>query len=78
MLRAMNAWQLPRIIMHIPDRFEFHYVQNGVKKSVTLLTEALFKQPINVESPNRSTAPRTVAQTRTDVQRPTRGQVDWR
>ncbi|MEE5172234.1 hypothetical protein V2K54_00820 [Pseudomonas alliivorans] len=31
--------------MHIPARFEFHYVQNGVKKSVTILTERLFKKP---------------------------------
>ena len=32
--------------MNIPDHFEFHYVQNGVKKSVTLLTEALFRDPL--------------------------------
>ncbi|MBA1228556.1 hypothetical protein G7013_02690 [Pseudomonas viridiflava] len=31
--------------MNIPARFEFHYVQNGVKHSVTLLTATLFKQP---------------------------------
>jgi len=30
--------------MNIPARFEFHYVQNGVKKSVTLFTQSLFKR----------------------------------
>lgn len=29
--------------MNIPAHFEFHYVHNGVKQSVTLLTTALFK-----------------------------------
>lgn len=29
--------------MNIPEHFEFHYVENNVKKSVTLLTGMLFK-----------------------------------
>jgi len=29
--------------MTIPAQFEFHYVHNGVKKSVTLFTALLFK-----------------------------------
>jgi hypothetical protein len=29
--------------MNIPAHFEFHYVQNGVKKSVTLFTASLFQ-----------------------------------
>lgn len=30
--------------MSIPEHFEFHYVQNGVKKSVTLFTAMLFNK----------------------------------
>jgi hypothetical protein len=30
-------------LMNIPAHFEFHYVQNGVKKSVTLVTALLFQ-----------------------------------
>ena len=36
--------------MNIPARFELHYVQNGVKQSVTILTDTLFKKPAPVLS----------------------------
>lgn len=39
--------------MNIPEHFEFHYVENGVKKSVTLFTAMLFRKP-----PSRGALPR--------------------
>jgi hypothetical protein len=38
--------------MSIPEHFEFHYVENGVKKSVTLFPALLFnKTPAPGASP---------------------------
>jgi hypothetical protein len=48
--------------MSIPEHFEFHYVQNGVKKSVTLFTAMLFNKAPAYGTP--PPAPKTAPLTR--------------
>jgi hypothetical protein len=51
-------------MMHIPQHFEFHYVQNGVKKSVTLFTSMLINAP-SIKSLLQPQASPRICRTRT-------------
>ncbi len=50
--------------MSIPEHFEFHYVQNGVKKSVTLFTAMLFNKTPAYGTPPPARKPAPITQQR--------------
>jgi hypothetical protein len=50
--------------MNIPAHFEFHYVQNGVKKSVTLFTASLFQTNPRVNTARLNQTPRLASEQR--------------
>jgi hypothetical protein len=56
--------------MTIPAHFEFHYVQNGVKKSVTLFTRLLFKPDPPHPALPRDKQLRSIRDQRMDESRP--------
>jgi hypothetical protein len=56
--------------MTIPAQFEFHFVQNGVKKSVTLFTALLFKADPPHTALRRDKQLRPIRDQRMDESRP--------
>lgn len=52
--------------MTIPAHFEFHYVQNGVKRSVTVLAAFLFKTNPSLIAARGNEKKRSISEDLTD------------